>query len=191
MKTHRKFLSGLLVLSLLISTGTVIADKPKNKLDELDICLTTKNPSTPGAFTKIFYLHLSKIPGKIPSTLYAVNGLENGYKASTNPPQTYVNELVGTAVIAAPTEMINAKDNLLIGLTGSASGKQGDTQGLWTMAYNFELNPVTYSGLLIGALEFRPIATGISSLAKPNQSEAINIELVKMDCPTPSKHSKH
>ena len=59
------------------------------------------------------------------------------------------------------------------------------------MAYNFELNPVTYSGLLIGALEFRPIATGISSLAKPNQSEAINIELVKMDCPTPSKHSKH
>jgi hypothetical protein len=177
-----------LVLSLLISTGRALADKPKNKLDGLDICLTTKNPSTPGAFTKTFYLHLSKIPGKIQSTLYAVNGLENGYKASTNPPQTYVNELVGTAVIAAPTEMIDAKDNLLIGLTGSASGKQGDTQGLWTMAYNFELNPVTYSGLLIGALEFRPIATGISSLAKPNQSEAINIELVKMDCPTPSKH---
>ncbi len=188
MKTQKKLLLCLVIGSLLISSGMALADKPKNKLNGLDICLTTKNPATPGAFKKIFYLHLSKIPGKNQSTLYAVNGLENGYKASTNPPQTYVNQLVGTAVIAAPTEMIDAKDNLLIGLTGSASGKQGDTQGLWTMAYNFELNPVTYSGLLLGALEFRPIATGIASLAKPNQTEAINIDLVKVDCLTASKH---
>ena len=188
MKTHKKFLPSLLVSSLLMSTGAALADKSKNKPDGLDICLTTKNPATPGAFKKTFYLHLSKIRSKTSSILYAVNGLENGYKASTNPPQTYVNQLVGTAVIAAPTEMIAANDNLLIGLTGSASGKQGDTQGLWTMAYNFELNPVSYSCLLLGALEFRPIATGIASLAQPTQTEAINIELVKVDCLTVAKH---
>ncbi len=188
MKTHTKILLSLLASYLVISSGMVLADKPKNKLNGLDICLTTKNPAIPGAFKKIFYLHLSQIRSKTASTLFAVNGLENGYKGSTHPPQTYVNQLVGTAVIATPSEMIDANDNLLIGLTGSASGKQGDTQGLWTMTYNFELNPATDTGLLLGALEFRPIATGIASLAKPTQTEAINIELVKVDCLTAFKH---
>ena len=145
---------GVMLLAGFMSSADAAAGNPGVRFMHGGTYCFAANPAdVPGGGVLHFKLNVTKAQGRGESKLAAVHALERGTLPA--PYSGYVNELAGTATVAASNDATLAGRQLLqVGLSGTSYGRliEGDAQGpiLWSHAYSLQLDPSTLKGTVYG-----------------------------------------
>jgi hypothetical protein len=108
---------------------------------------------------------------------WAVNALKRGQVAGIG----YIDTLSGTATLAPSNDPTVMTPVVQVNLAGNGYGViDGGEPGIWSLDYNLQLDPATFTGMLFGSeLESEPLVEGASFVG---QRRAVVRHVFPLDC---------